>query len=308
MQQKLTVVMPVYNGMPYLPQAVDSILKQTYSDFQLVILNDGSKDGSGEYLRTVHDPRVVLIEQENRGQGATLNHGLRIADSEYVAYMDADDISLPDRLRQQVEFMDAHPDVVLSGTQLDFLAGEIWQAGMPAPTTHEGILARLRKGQAGFCHPSMILRRDVALAVGGYPTWTLGLDIEFCLLMCEAGKVANLDKVLYQYRFHEGQTSTAKFRGLVSANRWAARRAVCRAKKLPEPTLEEFLKQTPFYRRWQWSAEAQSTALYRRGRMQIAKGNRLRGLWGMMLAGLCTPTLIFRKPLAALRVLAKAGA
>ena len=224
MSARLTVILPVHNGMPFLPMAVESILRQSFSEFAFIIVNDGSTDGSGEYLRSLTDPRIVLVDQLNAGQGAALNAGLRLCQSEYVAFMDADDVSLPERLSTQLDYLDAHPDVVMAGTQIEFLVGNERQRALIAPADHEGIEARLLRGHAGVCHPSLMLRKAAVLAAGGYPTWALGLDIEFCLRMCEQGRVANLDQILYQYRFHANQTSSARYKGLIGANRCAAHR------------------------------------------------------------------------------------
>lgn len=295
MSPKLTVILPVHNGMPYLPEAVESILGQSYAEFTFVIVNDGSRDGSGEYLRSLNDPRIVLIDQVNQGQGAAINAGLRACQTEYVAYMDADDVSMRDRLRLQLEYMEAHPDVVMLGTQVEFLVGNARQTALNAPLAHEGIRGRLLKGHAGVCHPSLMLRTQTAMAVGGYPTWSLGLDIEFCLLMCEQGKVANLERVLYQYRFHPNQTSSAHYKGLIGANRWAAYRAICRGRGVPEPSLEEFRKQSSWLERWRWSSEAWELNQYRTGRILMASGRPLSGFLRLALVGACRPFKTVRR-------------
>lgn len=127
MAAKLTVILPAYNGMPYLPQAVESILGQSFTDFTFIIVNDGSTDGTGEYLSSLTDPRIEIANQVNAGQGASLNAGLQRCKSEFIAYMDADDNSMPDRLRQQLEFMEANPQIVMLGTQIEFLVGAVVQ-------------------------------------------------------------------------------------------------------------------------------------------------------------------------------------
>ncbi len=287
--QQLTVVLPVYNGMPYLPLAVESILAQTLTNFTLIIVNDGSTDGSRDYLRSLTDPRIVLIDQPNQGQGASLNAGLRRSLTQYTAFMDADDISLPNRLRSQLDFMLAHPDVVMAGTQIEVLAGTVRQKALSVPTDHQAIQDRLLQGRAGVCHPSLMLRTQSALAAGGYPTWALGLDIEFCLLMCEQGRVANMDQVLYQYRFHANQTSSARFRGLIGANRCAAYRAACRRKGFPQPSLETFLHNASFVDRWRWSAEAWELFQYRTGRIQMASGRPVLGFLRLAMLAACRP-------------------
>src|SRR3972149_8043921 len=114
----VTVLMTVYNGMPYLPPAVDSVFAQTLRDWRLVIVNDGSTDGTADYLSALGDPRVPVLHQENQGTAAAANHGLAHCDTEFVARMDSDDVSLAARLEKQRDFLQAHPEVGLVGTQV----------------------------------------------------------------------------------------------------------------------------------------------------------------------------------------------
>lgn len=114
---KVSVLMPVFNGEKYLREAIDSILKQSFTEFEFIIINDGSTDRSAEILQTYADPRLRVIHNEsNIGVTLTLNKGLDLARGEYVARMDCDDVSVPDRLEKQVSFMDAHPEVAVCGT------------------------------------------------------------------------------------------------------------------------------------------------------------------------------------------------
>jgi glycosyltransferase involved in cell wall biosynthesis len=114
---KVTVLMPVYNGEKYLREAIESILNQTFIDFEFLIINDGSTDRSVEIIESYSDPRIRLVHNErNMKLIATLNKGLELARGEYIARMDCDDISLPERLAKQVAFMDANPEVGVLGT------------------------------------------------------------------------------------------------------------------------------------------------------------------------------------------------
>jgi len=116
-QPQLTVLMPVYNGGPFLRSAIESILNQDFSDFDFLIIDDGSTDGSHEIAASYADPRIRLESNgRNLGLIATLNRGLDLARGTYVARMDADDIAFPDRLSKQLTFMEAHPEIGLCGT------------------------------------------------------------------------------------------------------------------------------------------------------------------------------------------------
>jgi len=113
---RVSVVLPAYNAEAYLPEAVASILGQTYADFELIALDDGSTDGTAAWLDSVRDPRVRVLHQQNIGLALTLNKGIGLARGAYIARQDADDISRPERLAKQVAYMDAHPACGLLGT------------------------------------------------------------------------------------------------------------------------------------------------------------------------------------------------
>jgi len=128
---QVTIIMPVYNGEVYLREAIDSILDQTLTDFEFLILNDGSSDHSVDIVRSYDDPRIRLVENEaNLGVVQTLNRGLDLANGTFIARMDCDDRSLRDRLARQVAFLDDHPEVGICGTWMEAIgarAGYIWR-------------------------------------------------------------------------------------------------------------------------------------------------------------------------------------
>ena len=118
-QPKISVVMPAYNAENYIREAIDSILAQTFRDFEFLIIDDGSTDHTVEIIRSYSDSRIRLYQNErNMGVAATLNRGLDLARGEYIARMDADDISLPERFAKQAAYMDAHPDVAVCGSNI----------------------------------------------------------------------------------------------------------------------------------------------------------------------------------------------
>jgi glycosyltransferase involved in cell wall biosynthesis len=295
MSQNLSVVLSVYNAMPYLSEAVESILRQTYEDFSLIIINDGSTDGSLEHLRSLEDPRIVLIDQENMGLGFSLNVGLRLCKSKYVARMDADDVSLPGRFAAQIEFLEANPNIVMVGTQVEFLIRNRVQKALRVPTNHDDIRSRLFVGRAGLCHPSVMFRTGAAIACGGYPVGIIGEDIDFFLRMCEQGTVANLDQALLRYRLHVGQLSQTKCRELVSANRYAGYCARCRHRGLPPQSFHEFLRDSSLINRWRRDAEAWELLQYRTGRIQLASGKPIEGTLRLALLGICRPFRTIRR-------------
>jgi glycosyltransferase involved in cell wall biosynthesis len=200
---QITVLLPVYNGAADVEQAVLSILAQTYTDFELLIINDGSKDNTAEILAGLHDPRIRLVHQENMGSAAASNRGIALARGRYIARQDHDDLSLPTRLEKQWAYMESNPDCALVGTR-----AEIWVGDEPSdrmhdhPTEHAHILFDLLFDNP-FVHSSVMMRRDAIEAVGGYSTDPVRQppeDYELLSRLARHYRVANLSERLLIYR------------------------------------------------------------------------------------------------------------
>jgi glycosyltransferase involved in cell wall biosynthesis len=201
----VTVLMPVYNGERYLREAVDSILAQTFADFELLIINDGSTDRSAAVIESYGDPRIRLLHNRgNTGLIATLNRGLREAAGAYIARMDSDDIAEPRRLETQVRFMNAHPDVGLCGTWFRFM-GTDDIVGHPAG--HDAIRIKLLSDTA-FAHPTVMLRRSALQGMGYDPQYAHAEDYELWTRLAAVTATANIPEVLLQYRMHAAQVSS----------------------------------------------------------------------------------------------------
>jgi glycosyltransferase involved in cell wall biosynthesis len=209
----ISVCMPVYNAAAYLAEAVESILGQTLADFEFLILDDGSTDGSLRVLRRYarHDPRIRLSSRPHRGVAASLNDLVDQARGEFLARMDADDISLPGRFARQVEYLRAHPECVLVGCR-------VWHAdpeGDPLEEyltlgEHEEIDAFhfLNRGPA-LLHPSVMMRRDAVQAVGKYRNFPME-DVDLYLRLAERGRLARVPEFLLHYRVHAQNISRSK--------------------------------------------------------------------------------------------------
>ncbi len=210
--------MSVYNDAKYLPEALDSILNQTFSDFEFVIINDGSTDGSEVILRNYQnrDQRIRLVSRANTGLIAALNEGLTYTRGKYIARMDSDDFAMPERFAKQVAFLDSHPDHVAVGTRvlmIDPTGAPIRLAN--TLTTHEEIDGANMAGQYGqLSHPAVMFRREAIEKVGVYREEMLyAEDADLFYRFAEIGKLANLPDVLLKYRLHLksiGHTKTVK--------------------------------------------------------------------------------------------------
>lgn len=195
--------MPVYNGGLDLLRSVRSILNQTYTEFEFLIINDGSSDESESILNNINDPRVKIIHQENKGLAATLNLGLSIAQGYYIARQDQDDISFPERLEKQIIYMESHAECALVGTSAEIWVGDKkTERAHDHPTEHFHICFDLLFNNP-FVHSSVMFRKDAVLAIGGYTTDPMRQppeDYELWSRMVRQYKVANLAERLLIYR------------------------------------------------------------------------------------------------------------
>ena len=213
----VTVLMAVHNGAEYLRQTVDSILSQTFGDFEFLIYDDGSTDDAPAVLAgyAATDARVRVVTQANRGLTRTLNTGLAEARGPLVARMDADDVARPQRLATQVAYMAGHPECVLLGSAVEFIDPAGRPIG-PKPgmlLDHEAIDRDLMRKGWPVVHPAVVMRRAAALAIGGYAeAYVTNQDHDLFLRLAEVGRVANLPDVLLQYRQHFKSVSISKSR------------------------------------------------------------------------------------------------
>jgi len=195
--------MPVYNAERYLREAVDSILCQTLTDFEFLIIDDGSTDSSAAILQSYTDPRLYFVQNpQNLGLTVTLNRGLEMARGEYVARMDADDISLPERLARQVAFLDSHPEIGIVGVWAEAFGDARFK--IPHPTDAETIRAKLLFDSA-LVHPAVLMRRDFLDAHSlRYPP--LGHFEDYALWQQAARlfPLANIPETLFRYRVSGG--------------------------------------------------------------------------------------------------------
>jgi len=201
----VTVLMSVYNGEKYLSEAIESILNQTYKNFEFLIINDGSTDKTMEILQSYHDSRIKIIDNKNNiGLTKSLNKGLSMAKGEYIARMDADDISLPERLERQVQYMDVHPDIGVFGTWIKYIDENGTPQGDWRMITSPGLIGWHLFFGTCLAHPSVIMRRDVVEQVGFYCSEALcAQDYDLWIRISAITKLANIPEILLQRRVVE---------------------------------------------------------------------------------------------------------
>ena len=199
---KISVVMSVYNGEKYLREAMESILNQTFTDFEFIIVNDGSTDNSLKIIKSYNDERIRIINNEkNIGLTQSLNKALKQAKGEYIARQDADDISLPNRFEEQIKYFEKYPEVALVGTSAYIIDEDrklLWKK-ITLPNPNKGLFADNQ-----FIHGSVMFRKVVIEEVGAYnELLKYSQDYELWLRIARDYRVRNLTDVLYMLRYHK---------------------------------------------------------------------------------------------------------
>jgi glycosyltransferase involved in cell wall biosynthesis len=212
---RVSILIPAYNAQRYLVDAVQSMLAQTYGDFECIVVDDGSTDRTSQLLADLasRDPRVRAMRVPHAGIVEALNAGLYAARGELIARMDADDISLPQRLEKQIQFLDSHPEVVALGTKVilvDPYDSPLWE--IDVKVDHVQIEDELLRGNGwAVFHPSVVIRKSALDKSGVYrPEYQWSEDLDLFLRLAQCGKIANLPDVLLRYRQHFASVNRTK--------------------------------------------------------------------------------------------------
>lgn len=236
----VSVIMPVLNGARYIDTAVASIIKQSYADFEFIIIDDGSTDNTPEYLRAWarRDARVRILAGSGGGISAALNKGLAEARGAIIVRMDADDIAAPERIRQQVSFLQANPTIAVVGSALRYVDADDSPSVLGKyPLSPGEVRTALRSGQNPIAHPTVAMRRDVVRAVGEYRALFDGAeDFDLWLRITEQHEIANLPEALLDYRLHDDKVSIKRRWEQALAALLAHHTAIARRSGLPDPT------------------------------------------------------------------------
>lgn len=208
---KVSVLMPVYNAEAYLAEAIDSIISQSFTDWELILVNDGSTDRSEEIILSYKDPRIRYSQNtENRGIIYTRNLMIEMAQGEYIAFLDSDDISHPDRLIKQVSFLDSNLDYALCGTwgiMIDKNGSRIRKINMPS--SNEEIKSSLLFINT-FVQSSIMVRKDILIKHSYDKNYPVAEDYELWCRLSKLYKLNNLPILLTKYRWHGDNISQSK--------------------------------------------------------------------------------------------------
>jgi glycosyltransferase involved in cell wall biosynthesis len=256
----VTVLMPVYNAERFVARTAETVLAQTFGDFEFVVINDGSTDGSLAILQgfAKRDPRIRLISRPNTGYVVALNEGLGLARAQFVARIDADDLADPRRLELQVARMRQEPDLVALGSNALAIDEDGHVLGdYTVPLTHDEIEAEHLRGSSSIHHPAVMLRTEAVRRVGGYRRELMPCeDFDLWLRLGEIGRLANLPEKLLTKRLFVGSavaTNLEKQEKLVKqilSEAWQRRR-LGGAPEMPPRRLRD---KVDLYRQWGWMA------------------------------------------------------
>ena len=207
----VSVLMAVRDGAPWVREAVESVLAQTAGDLELIVIDDGSTDGTPALLEAVRDPRLRLERREPRGLTRALNRALALARAPLVARLDADDLALPERLARQGAFLETHPEVGLLGTAAREVDGAGRQVRVVRPPEDDAGLRRALIRENPFVHSSVMLRRGLCEQAGGYDeALPVAQDYDLWMRLSRATRMASLRDVLVVRRLLPGRVSVER--------------------------------------------------------------------------------------------------
>lgn len=260
----ISVVVGAYNAERYVAEAVESILSQTFGDFEFIAVDDGSTDRTLEILRdhAAKDQRLKPLHIEHAGIVAAANAGLRQARAELIARFDADDVSLPQRFEKQVRYLAEHPEVVAVGSRMLLIEPYGASLGETAHRlTHEEIDAELLQGSGwSLPQPAAMIRHSAIRKIGGYrDEYLWSEDLDLFLRLAEVGRLANLPDVLVKYRNHPHSTNHRRVRLQAELSRKCVIETY-RRRGLPVPnelnmmSAEHHGERAIRYREWAWAA------------------------------------------------------
>ena len=301
----VSVVMPAYNAERHLARAIDSILEQTLEDIELIIVDDCSTDATPKIIAdyAAADARVRAIRnQANLGPAGSTNRGVALARAELIAGMDADDISVPSRLRKQVDFLAEHPDVAVVGCYVSHINedNKMLSLSRTGPSSVAAFHQLRARGEATmvFGGTAMYRKSQFEEAGGFDSTLRAAADIEFCDRMSDLGPIVAIPEPLLLYRVYATSNVARRFREGRVTHRWLAARREARLQGEPLPSRADYVARekgaSPLRKLRIWQDDT-SQSLYRRAGMAFGEGQLIRTGFLLTAAGLASPIRVVRR-------------
>lgn len=214
----VTVFMAAYNGEAYIEKAIQSVLSQSFTDFELLIINDGSTDRTLDIIHQFTDPRIRLVHNDgNKGLTFTRNRGIEEAKGQYIAILDCDDIALPDRLQTQIRFLNAHPEIAICGGQAIAIDESGEQTGNLNVIAGDKDISPELVFHNTFINSTLVIKRSAMLEAGGYRDYSPAEDYDLSYRISLRHPVANLSEVLVYYRLHGNNVSKVQHERILNA-------------------------------------------------------------------------------------------
>jgi glycosyltransferase involved in cell wall biosynthesis len=315
----ISVLLSVRNGLPFVEQTVASILAQTFLDFEFVIVDNCSTDGSRDYLQQVAktDPRIRLILNErDLGHSGGLNRGLEVCSAEWIARIDADDVALPNRLERQLAFVRQHPQVKVTSSLAYYINEKGQRKGKTVLelTTEKKFHDYMARNEViGLLHPCVMMRKDVVLEAGGYREEYKGAnDIDLWNRISERGHLILVQpEILMEYRIHSASISVGKFKEIRLKYEWVRACMTARRSGRAEPDWETFLLEWNNVSVWARINRQRKTLAkmyYRLGGENFIANKRIKGAGYFALSALLQPGYALRRLTGQVLVKGTAGA
>lgn len=295
---KISVVMPAYNSEKFIAEAIESILQQTYTDFEFIIVNDGSTDSTldiiNQYAKA--DNRIRVITKPNSGVGNTLNRGIEESNHDWIAIMHADDIALPERLEEQVKAVQLNQNVVAWGSYAYHInsTGKIMSVSAAGPTTEEEFQQLRQDGNVVIVlHPTAFLHKETVLKAGCYNSNFDGSEeLELFDRMAQYGPIVAISKPLLLYRIHSSSISMNRFFLMRKFTRYVRARQRARLKNEPIGDFKEFIEgynNASWHIRIRRQSDDLSQFYYRRSGLNFGEGNHLKAVFFFIISSLLNP-------------------
>ncbi len=237
---KVSVVMCCYNAEKYIKETIDSVLGQTFEDFEFIIWNDGSTDSTMSIVESYSDPRIKVFTDINRGEGMAAQLACRHATAKYIARVDSDDVWLPEKLSLQYAYMENHPQTVMMSCPVIYIDKDGKELGYSFPVTKINYLKKSIYKENRFPHSGSIYRTDIYLKVGGYNNIRLIQDYLLFLKMCDYGDLALWNYPLIKYRLLSESVSNRIKKSPYNNILYAINRKISQDKGAVEKDIEMF--------------------------------------------------------------------
>lgn len=289
---RVSVLMSCYNTRPYLPEAVNSILNQTFTDFEFIIVNDGSTDDSAQWLDAIDDPRVIVVHQENQGLGSPINQHMKRCRGEFIARADSDDFCCPERLEKQVALLDSSPELIMIGCFMEFFNEANELSSCHLPVKHEDILNGMLRGLHTIAHATLMFRRSLLDKIDGYVWHGVGEDWGLQLDAAKHGKLGMVPEPLYRMRLRPTSTAWSGATNVYLGFDFAIKRYRQWEQGEKESTADEFRsdwQKAGLFRRLSIQLRAISSTYHRSSMVDSLNGNNIRAYSKLFVSALLFP-------------------